>query len=227
VQAVRLNESSPIRRVDRFPRRAGHCRAPEGLPSRAIQEDIGEPELRAATKRLESETLGARATAMSKASPRMTDLYSTFAPGATRLAYLLTGDKHLAEDLVQEAFLRMLGRFEFIRRPASFQAYLHRTVINLSRNHWRRRELERRYENREGNLRRQSFVDAPEPTDSDLWTAVQSLPHRQRAAIVLRFYEDLSEHQTAEILGCSAKAVRSLVGRAKDSLRQATEGALQ
>jgi RNA polymerase sigma-70 factor (sigma-E family) len=184
--------------------------------------------VRAATKRPESKTLGARANAMSKASPRMTDLYSTFAPGATRLAYLLTGDKYLAEDLVQEAFLRMLGRFEFIRRPASFQAYLHRTVVNLSRNHWRRRELERRYEKREGNLRSRSVVDAPDTaTDSDLWSAVQSLPHRQRAAIVLRFYEDLSEHQTAEILGCSAKAVRSLIGRAKDSLRQTTEGALQ
>ena len=165
---------------------------------------------------------------MTKASPKMTDLYGTFAPGATRLAYLLTGDKYLAEDLVQEAFLRMLGRFEFIRRPASFQAYLHRTVINLSRNHWRRRDLERRYENQEGNFRAQHVVDAPDTeTASDLWTAVQSLPHRQRAAIVLRFYEDLSEHQTADILGCSAKAVRSLVGRAKDSLRQTTEGALQ
>ena len=169
-----------------------------------------------------------RGTAMSKTSPKMTELYGTFAPGATRLAYLLTGDKHLAEDLVQEAFLRMLGRFEFIRRPASFQAYLHRTVVNLSRNHWRQREIERRHEKREGNLSAQLVVDAPDTaTASDLWTAVQSLPHRQRAAIVLRFYEDLSEHQTAEILGCSAKAVRSLVGRAKDSLRQATEGALQ
>ena len=184
--------------------------------------------MRAATKKLGAETPGVRATVMNKASPKMTDLYGTFAPGATRLAYLLTGDKHLAEDLVQEAFLRMLGRFEFIRRPASFQAYLHRTVINLSRNHWRRRDLERRYESREGNFRAQHVVDAPDTeTASDLWTAVQSLPHRQRAAIVLRFYEDLSEHQTADILGCSAKAVRSLVGRAKDSLRQTTEGALQ
>src|SRR5919106_4789236 len=141
-------------------------------------------------------------------------------PGAAGIAYLLTGDQHLAEDFVQEAFLKMLGRFEYLRKPESFQAYLHRTIVNLSRKHWRRSELERRLTSRERNLRNTHVVDAPDvETPDEVWTAVLKLPYRQRAAIVLRFYEDLSEQQSAELLGCSEKAVRSLVGRAKESLR--------
>jgi RNA polymerase sigma-70 factor (sigma-E family) len=164
------------------------------------------------------EMQGTKAVATKRGNTTMADLYSAFAPGAARLAYLLTGDTHLAEDLVQEAFLRMLGRFENLRKPASFQAYLHRTIVNLSRKHWRRRELESRYAGREQTLK--EHVDAPDvETTDEMWAAVQALPYRQRAAIVLRFYEDLSEHQTAELLDCSPKAVRSLVGRAKDSLR--------
>jgi RNA polymerase sigma-70 factor (sigma-E family) len=156
------------------------------------------------------------------------DLYATFAPAAGRLAYLLIGDEHLAEDLVQEAFLKMLGRFGHLRRPDSFQAYLNRIVVNLARKHWRRRDLERRYGDRQKALGAADVSGIPDVETSDvLWTAVLALPYRQRAAIVLRFYEDLSEHQTAEFLDCSPKAVRSLVGRAKDSLRAAAEqGAL-
>lgn len=155
---------------------------------------------------------------------RMAELYATFAPGAAQLAYLLTGDRHLAEDLVQEAFVKMLGRFEHLRKPDSFQAYLNRIVVNLSRRHWRRRNLERRYVSREQNLSARVVLEAPDlGTSDELWTAVQRLPYRQRAAIVLRFYEDMSEHQTAELLDCTPKAVRSLVGRAKESLRSMTE----
>jgi RNA polymerase sigma-70 factor (sigma-E family) len=167
---------------------------------------------------------GIGAIAVRAKETKMAELYATFAPGAARLAYLLTGDKHLAEDLVQEAFLKMLGRFEHIRKPDSFQAYLNRVVVNLTRKHWRRRNLERRYASREQNLSTRDVLEAPDlGTSDELWTAVQRLPYRQRAAIVLRFYEDMSEHQTAELLDCSPKAVRSLVGRAKESLRATTE----
>jgi hypothetical protein len=65
---------------------------------------------------------GTRVMATSSGTAKMAHLYSAFAPGAARLAYLLTGDQHLAEDFVQEAFLRMLGRFEYLRKPESFQA---------------------------------------------------------------------------------------------------------
>lgn len=172
--------------------------------------------------------MGVEAISVRRTGSKMAELYATLAPGAAQLAYLLTGDKHLAEDIVQEAFLKMLGRFEHLRKPDSFQSYLNRTVVNLTKKHWRRRDLERRYAEREANLRARSVVDAPEVGTSDaLWSEVQRLPYRQRAAIVLRFYEDMSEHTTAELLDCSPKAVRSLVSRAKESLRALNEqGAL-
>ena len=126
---------------------------------------------------------GAVATKATRA--KMAELYAAFAPGAAQLAYLLTGDKHLAEDLVQEAFLKMLGRFEHIRKPDSFQAYLNKVIVNLCRKHWRRRDLERRYVSRERNLGARDVHEDPDLRTSDeLWSAVERLPYRQRAAIV-------------------------------------------
>jgi DNA-directed RNA polymerase specialized sigma24 family protein len=76
-----------------------------------------------------------RATAMvgPRAGNKMAELYATCAPDAVRLAFLLTGDRHLAEDLVHEAFVKMLGRFGDLRNPESFRAYLTRTVVNLTK----------------------------------------------------------------------------------------------
>src|SRR5207302_804336 len=68
---------------------------------------------------------------------RLGELYRRHAPDAARLGYLLTGDRVLAEDLVQEAFVRMFGRFRDLRNPDAFGAYLRKTVVNLSRSHFR------------------------------------------------------------------------------------------
>jgi RNA polymerase sigma-70 factor (sigma-E family) len=164
--------------------------------------------------------VSSRAAALTSARQRIGELYARHAPEAARLAYLLTGDKELAEDLVQEAFVKMLGRFEDLRKPESFRAYLRRTVVNLSKKHWRRLAVERRYVRVQGSLRSPEEVRFPDVATSDaMWSVVTTLPTRQRAAIVLRFYEDLSEHQTAEMLGCSAGAVKSLIARAMESLR--------
>jgi RNA polymerase sigma factor (sigma-70 family) len=70
---------------------------------------------------------------------RLEDLYVRNAPGALRLAYFLTGNRELAEDLVQEAFVRVAGRFRHLRMPDAFDAYLRRTIVNL----WRPRRLRR------------------------------------------------------------------------------------
>src|SRR5437762_7225921 len=74
---------------------------------------------------------------------RFAELYVANAPDALRLAYLLTGDRVLAEDLVQEAFVKLAGRFADLRNPSAFPAYLRKTVVNLARTHWRRRRVER------------------------------------------------------------------------------------
>ena len=79
-------------------------------------------------------------------------LYVQHAPAAFRLAYLLTGDIRLAEDLVQEAFVRLIGRFSDLRHPEAFPAYLRRTVVNLSYGTFRHRRVERAYLDRERGL---------------------------------------------------------------------------
>jgi len=149
---------------------------------------------------------------------RLGDLYAAHAPDAVRLAYLLTGDRHLADDLVHEAFVRLFGRFRDLRNPDAFGAYLRTTVVNLARSYFRRRRVERTYVEREGREPRPAAVE-PERGD-ELWEALQRLRPRQRAAIVLRYYEDLTEARTAEVLGCAVGTVKSLVSRGIDHLRR-------
>jgi len=154
---------------------------------------------------------------------RLAELYVRFAPGGIRLAYLLTGDRSLAEDLVQEAFVRFVGRLHPLRDPGAFDAYLRRTIINLSKNHFRRRALERT------DLERRARQQAPVAEERDvseyeaMRIALLGLPVRQRAAIVLRYYEDLPEPQIAELLRCRPATVRSLVSRGLEALRRSPE----
>src|SRR5438067_2468620 len=155
---------------------------------------------------------------------RLDDLYRRHAPDAARLAYLLTGDRALAEDLVQDAFVRMFGRFRDLRNPDAFGAYLRRTIVNLANSHFRRLRVERAYVAREGAA--PAAAAAPEVGARDeMWRALLGLPERQRTAIVLRFYEDLSEAETSDVMRCPKGTVKSLVSRGIERLRQdATRG---
>jgi RNA polymerase sigma-70 factor (sigma-E family) len=155
---------------------------------------------------------------------RLAELYAGHAHEATRLAYLLTGDRALAEDLVQDAFVRLAGRFLDLRDPNGFSHYLRRTVVNLSNSWYRRRRVERAYLEREGaSPRGESLV--PDLAERDaLWRRLQQLNPKQRAAIVLRFYADLSEEQTAEAMGVPKGTVKSLVSRGLEAMRQQMEG---
>jgi RNA polymerase sigma-70 factor (sigma-E family) len=149
---------------------------------------------------------------------RLADLYARHAPAAGRLAYLLTGDAHLAEDLTQEAFVRAFGRYRDLRRPDAFEWYLRRTVVNLVRSHFRRRRTERDY--LAAQPRREAVSPAVDPTEQDaMWRTLQTLPPRQRAAIVLRYYEDLTDAQVADALRCPIGTVKSLIHRGLDRLR--------
>lgn len=148
-------------------------------------------------------------------------LYLRHAPGAVRLAYLLTGDQALAEDLAQEAFVRVCGRLVYLRNPGAFNAYLRKTVVNLYRMHLRRERVERTYLQRELPLWDEATPDPNVAGRHALWQAIRRLPARQRAAIVLRFYEELSEAQTAQALGCRTGTVKSLVSRGMATLREA------
>jgi RNA polymerase sigma-70 factor (sigma-E family) len=151
------------------------------------------------------------------------DLYVRHAPDGIRLAFLLTGDRALAEDLVQEAFARLVGRLRHLREAHAFGAYLRRTIVNLATSHFRRRRVERAYLERVGS-RREDETNPSSELDERMHEALLGLPTRQRTAIVLRFFEDLSDVQTAEVLRCSAGTVRSLVSRGMKTLRTELEG---
>ena len=171
-------------------------------------------------RRVDSAILRAGAQPVERAEGgRLAVLFQQHGDSAVRLAYLLTGDRALAEDLVQDAFVKLAGRLVHLRDPGAFDAYLRRTVVNLANSHYRRKRLERAYLKREEGSARPTAVQIdPGPRD-ELWGAMRRLSERQRAAIVLRYYEDLSEQQVSEILNCRPGTVKSLVSRALATLR--------
>jgi len=152
-------------------------------------------------------------------------LYVRHAADGIRLAYLLTGDRELAEDLVQEAFARVIGRLGHLRVADAFGAYFRRTIVNLANSHFRRRRIERAYLDREAAHRTTHQATNPnDDLDAAIHAALLRLPARQRAAMVLRFYEDMSDEQVAEALRCSAGTARSLISRGLAALRIELEG---
>ena len=152
----------------------------------------------------------------------LAELYVAHAPDALRLAFLLTGDPALAEDLVQDAFVRLAGRLRHLREPNAFWTYLRRTIVNLATSHFRHRRVERAYLERVAAAP-SSVANVNHDLDEAMHRALLGLPQRQRAAIVLRFYEDLSDVQTAAVLRCSPGNVRSLVSRGMQTLREELE----
>jgi RNA polymerase sigma-70 factor (sigma-E family) len=131
----------------------------------------------------------------------------------------MTGDRSLAEDLAQDAFVKVFGRFHDLRSPDAFWWYLRRTIVNLSRSHFRHRAVERSW------LSKQSADEAaplaPDVGERDrMRRALLMLRPEQRAAIVLRYYEDMSEVDTAEALGVAVGTIKSMVSRGMDRLRE-------
>ena len=139
------------------------------------------------------------------------DLYTAQWAPMVRLARLLTAADAASEEIVQEAFLRVRAKWGTIEKPP---AYLRAAVVNGCRNHQRRRLLERRHP-----ASQQVVADAPD----EMRAAIAALPARQRAALVLRYYEDLPEAEIADLLDCSVTAVKSLLHRAVNDLRKVIE----
>ena len=126
-----------------------------------------------------------------------------------RLACLITGDLHVAEEVVQEAYMSTLRSWKRVREP---RPYLRAAVVNGSRSWLRRRQLERRQPT-EGP---EAFMSAPD----ELWDVLQLLKPRQRAALVLRYYEGLADAEIARTLGCRPSTVRTVIHRALGALRK-------
>jgi RNA polymerase sigma-70 factor (sigma-E family) len=140
------------------------------------------------------------------------DLYRARYLPMVRLAFLLTGSNPLAEEVVQDAFVRVHNALDRVDQPA---AYLRTTVVNGCANLRRRQAVERRY----------VFAAAAstEPEADHLADALGRLPERQRAVLVLRYYEGLSELEIAEAIGCRPGTVKSTAARALAELRKVIE----
>jgi RNA polymerase sigma-70 factor (sigma-E family) len=137
-----------------------------------------------------------------------------------RTAYLLCGDWHLADDLVQEALAKAFRHWKRVQRADSPDAYVRRILINESNRRWRtRRDLALRAEEAEPDGVTSDPAD--EVVDrAELLEALQSLPPRQRATIVLRYLDGLTERETAAVLGCSEGTVKSQSSRALTRLNR-------
>jgi RNA polymerase sigma-70 factor (sigma-E family) len=145
-------------------------------------------------------------------------------PALLRTAYLLTGDRASAEELVQDTLVRLYAKWVRVEEAEAPLAYVRRCLTNRYIN-YQRRAARREY----------AYEDVPERVDErdllgqladrdEIWASLRDLPDRQRAALVLRFFEDLSDAESAEALGCRIGTVRSLISRGLATLRaQMTE----
>lgn len=143
-------------------------------------------------------------------------------PALLRTAYLLTGDRDQAEDVLQTALAKLYLSWDKVRDRGAVDAYVRRIIVNENNSVWRR-----------GWKRREHATDvvpegAPhldaydEGTADALWQVVRTLPRRARAVVVLRYYEQLTEAETADVLGISVGTVKSQTSRALATLRERT-----
>lgn len=139
---------------------------------------------------------------------------------ALRLAYLLAGDRERAEDAVAEAFARTFEKWR-AGKVDDVGPYVRRAVHNQVKNQRRSlARLRRHEERRRGDDRGQGSPEGRTAARETVVDLLERLPYRQRAAIVLRYYEDCSEAEIAEALGCRPGTVKSLVSRGLQALRE-------
>ena len=142
------------------------------------------------------------------------------ARGATllRIALLLTGNRADAEDLLQSALAKTYLAWDRIHDRAALDAYVKRAMVNTQISWWRRRRVE---EFPTGQIPDRAVVEQLPPSElqDTVRRALDRLPQRMRAAVVLRYYEDMSEPEIADVLGVSRGTVKSTVSRAVAKLR--------
>lgn len=166
-------------------------------------------------------------------APAATSLYPSFAsyvrarhPVLLRTARSLTANPSDAEDLLQTALAKTYVAWERIEDHRALDGYVRRALLNTRTSQWRRRRVDEfacdelpepaPRPGADDPAERQALRDA-------MWRAILRLPARQRAMVVLRYYEDLSEARTAELLGVSVGTVKSAVSRALGKLREDPE----
>jgi RNA polymerase sigma-70 factor (sigma-E family) len=138
-----------------------------------------------------------------------------------RFAYMLVGgDSHLAADLVQDALERVGLHWRRVRNKDDPEGYVRRIIVNSYLNRIRRL----RHEHLVADVPEPSVVADPGTRQDAIWALLRQLPRRQRAVLVLQYYEDLPEAAIADLLGCSVGAVKSSRARALARLRTTLDG---
>ncbi|MEO6714995.1 MAG: SigE family RNA polymerase sigma factor [Mycobacteriales bacterium] len=132
-----------------------------------------------------------------------------------RYAHVLTGDPHSAADLVQDALERTGLAWSRVSRRDNPEAYVRAAIANRHVSVWRRRRRERLV----AKTPESPYADAAVHADDAMWLALAVLARKQRAVLVLRYYEDLSEVEIARVLGCSPGTVKSQAAKGLASLR--------
>lgn len=144
------------------------------------------------------------------------ELYERERAGLVRVAYLVVGVQAVAEDVVHEAFIAMWRRWSTIETPAAYaRTAVIRGAVSVRRRRSKEIEIAQRTAER-GSIR----VDDQLAGDPAVWKALGSLPARQRAALVLRFYDDCDHETIGRLLGCSTANARVLVHRGLSRLRR-------
>jgi RNA polymerase sigma-70 factor (sigma-E family) len=154
------------------------------------------------------------------AAEGFTQVYAAHHAEALRLAYLLCGDPHRAEDAVAEAFVKVYRQMQrgAVEHP---RAYLRRAVVNEINSRFRRLAVERREAaKRSGDARGLRAADEQLADTDEMFVALRHLPPRQRSVVVLRFYEDLPEKDIADVMGISIGTVKSTLHRGLARLRE-------
>ena len=144
-------------------------------------------------------------------------------PALLRTAYLLTGSRADAEDLLQTALAKTYLSWDRIRDREALDGYVRRVMVNTQTSWWRRRKVDEQ----PVDVLPERGGGRDDAADRDLhdalWTALAELPTRQRAMVVLRYYEDLSEAETARVMGVSVGTVKSTTSRALVRLRESAQ----
>ena len=140
-------------------------------------------------------------------------------PSLMRTAYLLTGDRHNAEDLVQTSLAKLYLSWDKVQERDSIDAYVRRIMVNENNSLWRRGWKKREHATETLPEPARSSTRTTRAAAARSWEIVQTLPKKARAVVVLRYYEQLTEAETAEALGISVGTVKSQASRALATLR--------
>jgi RNA polymerase sigma-70 factor (sigma-E family) len=154
--------------------------------------------------------------------PSFREYVATRSASLLRMAYLLTHNRADAEDLVQAALAKAYQAWDRIEDRGAVDGYVRRAMVNTHISWWRRRRVE---EYPTDDIPEQAVADHAGDSElqDTLRRAIERLPRRMRAAVVLRYYEDMSEAEIADVLGVSQGTVKSTVSRAVAKLRMDAE----